>query len=233
MTWTVNILTLFPEMFPGTLGQSLAGQGLEKGLWQLNVVNMRNFAEDKHQTVDDIPYGGGAGMVLKPDVVAKAIESLGDNLGELIYLSPRGQPFDQQQAKKMAKKTTITLICGRYEGIDERVLEHFSARELSIGDYVLSGGEVAAQVVMDACIRLIPEIMGSQDTLTEESFENGLLEYPHYTRPQLWAGKKVPDVLLSGHHGEIKKWRQEQAEDLTKTRRPDLWQAHVEANKNE
>jgi len=222
---TFNILTLFPDMFPGTLGGSLAGKALESNLWHLNVIDMRNFADHKHNKVDDDPYGGGAGMVIRPDVVDRALKSLPD-VGALYYLSPRGAPLTQGHAKKMIKNKTITLLCGRYEGIDERVLESWQAAPLSIGDYVISGGEVAAQVVADACIRLLHGVMGDADSLTEESFENGLLEYPHYTRPQDWEGKTVPDVLLSGNHAEIAQWRLDKSRQMTQKMRPDLWSAY-------
>jgi tRNA (guanine37-N1)-methyltransferase len=247
MTWTVNILTLFPEMFPGVLGQSLSGKALEKKLWAYNAVNIRDFAQDKHKTVDDTPFGGGAGMVMRADVIEKALMSFltpspcplpegegaealaeaGEGLGRLIYLSPRGKPLTQKLVEDLSKTPVITLLCGRYEGVDQRVLDAHGFEEISIGDYVLSGGEPAAIILMDACIRLLPGVMGNDETAGEESFSNGMLEYPHYTRPAEWTdvnGKTriVPEILKSGDHAKIKKWRQEQSEAITKKIRPDL-----------
>ncbi len=229
-----NILTLFPDMFPGTLGQSLAGQALEKDLWSLNITDIRDFGEGVHKAVDDTPYGGGAGMVMRPDIVAQAIESIPkNNRGRMIYLSPRGTPLTQKLAQELAQEPTLTLLCGRYEGVDERVLTCYNVGEISVGDYILSGGEIAAQVLLDTCIRLLPGVIGNNDTHGEESFSEGLLEYPHYTKPAKWldnSGKihHIPDVLASGHHANIKKWRLSQAETLTKQRRPDLWAAYKE-----
>ncbi len=227
-----NIITLFPEMFPGTLGHSLAGKALESGLWSYECINMRDFATDVHKTVDDTPFGGGAGMVIKPDIIAQAIDSIGDDTGTIYYLSPRGQVLTQELAKEISCQKTVTLLCGRYEGIDERVIKAYNIREISIGDYVLSGGELAAQVVLDTCVRLIPSVMGNEETAGEESFENGLLEYPHYTRPASWTDKQgvtwdVPEILRSGHHDKIKSWRREQSEELTRDRRPDLWKTYT------
>lgn len=225
--WHVNILTLFPEMFPGTLGSALAGKALQQEKWSYATYNIRDFATDRHKTVDDVPYGGGPGMVLKPDVMGDCIAAIPKKqLGRLIYLSPRGKPLTQKIVKKLASTPILTLICGRYEGMDERVLHHYGVEELSIGDFVLSGGEVAAQIVMDACIRLQPGVMGAVDASDEESFENGLLEYPHYTRPNIWEDKAVPEVLLSGHHENIRKWRRDQAERITQEQRPDLWKQY-------
>jgi len=226
MTWHVNILTLFPEMFPGALGLSLSGKALEKGLWSYNAVNIRDFATDKHKTVDDTPFGGGAGMVMRPDVVEKALLSL-KKPGRKIYLSPRGTPLTQATVKELADTPAITLLCGRYEGVDQRILDAHGFEEISIGDYVLSGGEPAALILMDACIRLLPGVMGNEETPAEESFSGGLLEYPHYTRPADWTAADgrvypVPDVLRGGNHAEINKWRQAQTLDITKKRRPDL-----------
>ena len=225
--WRATVLTLYPDMFPGTLGQSLIGRALDTGVWSLNTVNIRDFAKDKHRTVDDTPAGGGPGMVLKPDVLAEAIQNCG-GAGPLVAVSPRGKPFTQARAQAFARGPGITILCGRFEGIDQRVLDAFNIEEISIGDYVLTGGEIAAQVLIDASLRLIPRVLGNQLSAEEESFSNGLLEHPQYTRPADWAGRAIPEVLLSGHHGQIAKWRKEQSEVLTKERRPDLWRAHLE-----
>jgi len=223
--WKATVLTLFEEMFPGPLGLSLAGQGLNDGIWALETVDIRGFASDKHRTVDDTPFGGGPGMVMRADVIDAAIERLKAEKPEspLIYLSPRGRPLDQKRVRELAAGPGLGLLCGRYEGVDERVLEVHEIEEVSLGDFVLSGGEPAAIALIDACVRLLPGIMGSQSSGEEESFERGLLEYPHYTRPQEWQGKKVPEVLLSGHHERIRDWRRSQAEEMTRKRRPDLW----------
>ena len=222
-----NILTIFPEMFPSLLGQSLAGKALSDGLWQINPVNIRDFATDNYRSVDDAPFGGGAGMVMKPDVLGAALDSVKDSSDKLIYLSPRGTPLTQSKVKELANLSEITLVCGRFEGIDERVITRYGLEEISIGDFVLSGGEPAAICLLDAVIRLIPDVLGSPDSLTEESFENGLLEYPQYTHPRSWQGMEVPEVLLSGNHKEIASWRKAQAEKITKDRRPDLWQHYI------
>ena len=228
----INILTLFPEMFPGPLGYSIFKDAAEKGLWQLNTVQIRDYATDKHKTVDDAPFGGGAGMVMKPDVLEAALCSLPEK-GRVIYLSPRGRPLTQEIAAELAQAPDITLLCGRYEGIDQRVLDAYEIEELSIGDYVLAGGEVAAMVVMESVLRLLPGVVGNHETLNEESFSNSLLEYPHYTRPAKWFDKHgkewdTPPVLLSGHHAAIHAWRQEQAELLTQKTRPDMWRKWLE-----
>ncbi len=225
-----NILTLFPDMFPGTLGQSLSGKALEKSLWSYNAINIRDFATDTHKTVDDTPFGGGAGMVMRADIIESALLSI-PNAGRKIYLSPRGKPLNQATVKQLSQTPNITLLCGRYEGIDQRVLEAHEFEEISIGDYVLSGGEPAALILMDACIRLLPGVMGNDQTAGEESFSNGLLEYPHYTRPASWTDASgtthnVPEILTSGHHKNITKWRQEQSEAITRQNRPDLWDIH-------
>lgn len=226
--WQADILTIFPDMFPGPLAQSLAGKALEKNLWRLETTDIRRFATDKHQTVDDTPCGGGPGMVMRADVVDAALDSIGGPEGRpMVYLTPRGKPFDQQMAREFAAGPGMVVLCGRYEGIDERVLESRRPLEVSLGDFVLSGGEPAAIALLDACIRLIPGVIGDQESLAEESFESGLLEYPHYTRPQVWRGREVPEVLLSGHHKKICAWRREQSERLTRERRPDLWSAYV------
>lgn len=225
--WHVNILTLFPEMFPGPLGLSLSGKALEKNIWSFRKVNIRDFAQGVHKSVDDTPYGGGAGMVMRPDIIEKAVRSL-QNPGRKIYLSPRGTRLTQSLAQDLSKEPVLTLLCGRYEGVDQRVLDSEGFEEISIGDFVLSGGEPAAMILMDACIRLLPEVLGNAETTSEESFSGGLLEYPHYTRPAEWISadgvtRIVPDVLTSGNHKNIADWRRKQAETLTETRRPDLW----------
>ncbi|MGD8810997.1 MAG: tRNA (guanosine(37)-N1)-methyltransferase TrmD [Gammaproteobacteria bacterium] len=221
--WDVRVLTLFPEMFPGPLGESLAGKALADGLWTLATVNIRDFADDKYRTVDDSPFGGGPGMVMRPDVIHAALETVADAPGPVIYLTPRGRPLDQETVRELAAGPGMTVLCGRYEGVDERVLEAHDVVEVSIGDFVLSGGEPAAIALIDACVRLLPGVMGDETSLDEESFQSGLLEYPHYTRPAEWMGRKVPEVLLSGHHEKIRAWRREQAERVTRERRPDLW----------
>lgn len=230
MTWHATIVTLFPEMFPGGLGYSLLGRALEEGKWLLDCVQIRDYALDKHQTVDDTPTGGGAGMVLKPDVIHGALDAAhakGDPQRRLIYLTPRGKPLTQQMVKSYAFESPgLIVLCGRYEGVDQRVVDHWNMEEVSIGDYVLTGGEIAAQVMIEACARLIPGVIGSQESLINESFELGILEYPQYTKPRSWNNKIVPDVLLSGDHQKIATWRQEQAEIITKERRPDLWTAY-------
>lgn len=222
MTWSASVLTLFPAMFPGSLGQSLAGRALETGVWSLDVTNIRDFARDRHRTVDDTPFGGGAGMVLRPDIVDAAVASVADER-PIVCLTPRGRRFTQTDAQRFADGPGVILLCGRYEGIDQRVIESREMLELSIGDYVLSGGELAALVLLDSIVRLLPGVMGAADSATEESFSSGLLEYPQYTRPAEWQGRRVPDVLLSGHHGAVAAWRQAESEKITRERRPDLW----------
>lgn len=225
--WTARILTLFPEMFPGPLGQSLAGKALEKGIWRLETMQIRDFARDKHRTVDDTPFGGGAGMVMRPDVIDAALAAAtADGLKPAIYLTPRGRLLTQGLVEELAAGPGAVLLCGRYEGLDERVIEARGLIEVSLGDFVLSGGEPAALALIDACVRLLPGVMGAEATLDEESFENGLLEYPHYTRPAVWNERAVPEILMSGHHEKIKAWRQAQAEETTRSRRPDLWDAY-------
>lgn len=226
MSWHINILTLFPEMFPGSLGQSLSGKALERGDWAYDAIDIRDFTEDVHKSVDDTPYGGGAGMVMRADIIEKALLSV-DNPGRKIYLSPRGQTLTQSLAEELSQEPALTLLCGRYEGVDQRVLDAHDFEEISIGDYVLSGGEPAALILMDACIRLLPGVMGNAETVSEESFSNGLLEYPHYTRPAEWktaTGEvlSVPEVLTSGNHAKIEEWRRTASEKLTRQRRPDL-----------
>lgn len=227
MMWHASVYTLFPGMFPGPLGDSLAGRAVGR-VWQLDLHDIRDAATDRHRTVDDTPYGGGAGMVMRADVLDRA---LGDDDGRpLIYLSPRGVPFTQQRARTLAAGPGVRLVCGRYEGVDQRVLDARAMEEISIGDYVLSGGELAALVLLDTCVRLVPGVMGAAASATDESFSNALLEYPHYTRPALWDGRAVPDVLLSGHHAAIQAWRHDQSLALTRARRPDLLDAHDAAS---
>lgn len=225
-TWHVNILTLFPEMFPGTLGMSLSGKALENKIWSYNTVNIRDFATDTHKSVDDTPFGGGAGMIMRPDILEKSLLSIPEH-GRKIYMSPRGKPLTQELVKELTQEPTLTILCGRYEGVDQRFLDAYDIEEISIGDYILSGGEQAAIITMDSCIRLLDNVMGNNKTPEEESFSNGLLEYPHYTKPATWIDSKgnehdVPDVLRSGHHKNIEKWRLEQSIKLTKQRRPEL-----------
>jgi tRNA (guanine37-N1)-methyltransferase len=228
LLWTARVLTLFPAMFPGPLGLSIAGQALADGFWALETVDIRDFARDKHRSVDDTPFGGGPGMVMRPDVVDAAVAAaLADGRGPVVYLSPRGRLLTQAVVRELAARRTLTLLCGRYEGVDERVLEARAVDEISLGDFVLSGGEPAAIALIDAVVRLLPGVVGAADTLDEESFERGLLEYPHYTRPAEWQGRAVPEALLSGHHAKIKAWRLAQAEAATRTRRPDLWARYV------
>ncbi len=229
--WSATVLTLFPEMFPGSLGQSLAGRALAEGIWSLDAVNIRDFAPGKHRSVDDTPFGGGAGMVMRPDVVDAAIRA-SHHGGPFIYLTPRGRLLDQKRVKSLAAEPGVTILCGRFEGVDQRVLDAHNAEEISLGDFVLSGGEPAALMLMDAVVRLLPGVTGNQESLEEESFEWGLLEYPHYTRPQTWDDRAVPEVLLSGHHEKIRAWRKRQAEEVTRQRRPDLWVKYAAAAKS-
>jgi tRNA (guanine37-N1)-methyltransferase len=227
MTWRATVLTIFPEMFPGPLGSSLAGKALADGKWALQVIDIRDFATDKNRSVDDTPSGGGAGMVMRADIAAAAIDAARAGVPPdmpALYLSPRGRPLTQARVRELAEGSGAILLSGRFEGIDQRVLDARSIEEVSIGDYVLSGGELAALVVIDACVRLLPGVAGNETSLAEESFAQGLLEYPHYTRPREWEGRTVPEVLLSGDHKAIAKWRREQAEKLTRERRPDLWE---------
>jgi tRNA (guanine37-N1)-methyltransferase len=228
--WEARVITLFPEAFPGTLGLSLLGKALDAGLWRLSVTDLRNFGEGKHRNVDDTPAGGGAGMVLRADVLARALEHAMRDAPPradwpVYYLSPRGKPFDQAAAKTLSETRGVTLICGRFEGVDQRVLDHFGIEEISIGDYVLSGGEIAAQTVLDAALRLRPGVLGNAASIEEESFSDGLLEHPHYTRPAVWEGHEIPAVLTSGDHGAVAKWRRDEALRLTHARRPDLIRA--------
>jgi tRNA (guanine37-N1)-methyltransferase len=226
MMWHATIFTLFPEMFPGPLGYSVTGKALGHH-WSFDTINIRDFAADKHQTVDDTCFGGGPGMVMRPDILDEALNSVVEPI-PLIYLSPRGCTLTQSMVKKFASLPRIGLICGRYEGIDERVIQARNIQEVSIGDFILSGGEIASFVFIDACVRLLPGVTGNEQSTVQESFEDNLLEYPQYTRPREWKGMEVPEVLLSGHHEKINKWRQEQSRELTKKRRPDLWKRHLE-----
>jgi tRNA (guanine37-N1)-methyltransferase len=226
--WKAQVITLLPDAFPGILGQSLTGRALKDGLWQLEAIDLRRFGEGKHRNVDDTPAGGGAGMVLRPDIMASAIDHARPHIAPqapLIYLSPRGKPFSQAMAQTLSEGPGMTLICGRFEGLDQRVIDHYRIIEVSLGDFVLTGGEIAAQAMIDATVRLIPGVLGNQASTEEESFSDGLLEHPQYTRPADWRGMEIPPVLMSGHHGEVAKWRRAQSESLTQTRRPDLWQA--------
>ncbi|MAU47829.1 MAG: tRNA (guanosine(37)-N1)-methyltransferase TrmD [Yangia sp.] len=230
--WTAQIITLFPDAFPGVLGLSLTGKALQEGKWQLDTVPLRDFGEGRHRNVDDTPAGGGAGMVLRPDVMGAALETARRNIAPaapILYLSPRGRRFDQSVARQLAQTPGVTLICGRFEGLDQRVLDHYGIAEVSMGDYVLTGGEIAAQALLDATVRLLPGVLGNAESVEEESFSHGLLEHPQYTRPATWQGLEIPPVLLSGHHGEIEKWRRAQSEEITRVRRPDLWEAHQKA----
>ena len=230
--WTAQVVTLFPQVFPGVLGASLTGKAQDQGLWQLDTVDLRPFGEGKHRNVDDTPAGGGAGMVLRADVMGKAIDHARRGLPEdraawpIVFLSPRGRPFDQAMARRFSQAQGLTLICGRFEGLDQRFIDHYGIEEVSLGDFVMTGGEIAAQALIDATVRLIPGVLGNEASTEEESFSAGLLEHPQYTRPAVWRGAAIPDVLMSGHHGKIAEWRREQSEELTQERRPDLWRKH-------
>ncbi len=225
--WRASVLTIFPDMFPGPLSLSLAGKALASGAWTLNVVDIRNFAADKHRTVDDTPAGGGPGMVMKPDVLGRAIDATVNDGRPRLLMSPRGTPMTQARVAALCGGAGVVLVCGRFEGVDERVIAARGLEEVSIGDYVLSGGEIAAMALIDACVRLLPGVMGAAASSTEETFTDGLLEYPQYTRPQLWEGRAIPEVLTSGDHGKIAGWRRAEAERMTKERRPDLWAAFL------
>jgi tRNA (guanine37-N1)-methyltransferase len=224
--WQAQVFTLYPEFFPGPLSKGLYGKALSKELWNLKVVNIRDVAEDKHKTVDDTPYGGGSGMLLKADTLAKSLDQNKTEGDRIIYLSPKGKKFDQLYAQELSKEKSVSFICGHFEGVDERVLSTRNIEEVSIGDYVLSGGETAAFVVIDSILRLLPGVLGNENSKMDESFENGLLEYPQYTKPQIWEEKAVPEVLLSGDHSKIKDWRLSRSEAITRVRRPDLWQKY-------
>lgn len=229
-TWTAHVLTLFPDMFPGPLAHSVVGRARTAGRWHLLTTNIRDFALDAHRTVDDTPYGGGPGMVLRPDIVDAALQAAQQNspaISRRVYVTPRGVPMCQEKAHQLANEPGVIFLCGHYEGIDQRVIDHWALDEISVGDFVLSGGELAAMVLIDAVVRLIPEVLGAEGSLAEESFEGDLLEYPHFTRPQVWCDLEVPEVLRSGHHSRIAQWRQAEAEAITQRRRPDLWQKYL------
>jgi tRNA (guanine37-N1)-methyltransferase len=230
--WQARVFTLYPEVFPGPLNKGLYGKALGKKIWNLEVVNIRDSAEDKHKTVDDTSFGGGSGMLLKPDILAKSIDQNVKKNERIFYLSPKGKIFDQKSAKEFSKENTVNLICGHFEGVDERILSARNIEEISIGDYILSGGETAALVVIDSVLRLLPGVLGNEISKNDESFENGLLEYPQYTKPQEWEGKLVPDVLLSGDHAKIKDWRLSQSEAITRRLRPDLWKKYKKNENN-
>lgn len=228
--WHAHVLTLFPEMFPGPLAYSLPGKAFEAGIWNLTTYQIRDYATDKHHTVDDTPYGGGAGMVMKADVLDAALHAVPEGTRKL-YLSPRGTPLNQEKLVEFSELSSLALLCGRYEGVDQRIIDQHRLEEVSLGDFVLAGGEVAAMALIEGVVRLLPGALGNHETHDEESFSTGLLEYPHYTRPATWQGMAVPDVLLNGDHAKIKDWRRQKAEELTKLRRPDLWQAYMNKNK--
>jgi len=227
-----RIFTLYPEYFPGYLNKGLFGKAMSEKIWNLETVNIRNYTIDKHKTVDDTPYGGGNGMLIKTDVLAKSLDENIKGKEKIVYLSPKGKLFDHKYAKELSGEKSLNLICGHFEGIDERIIQSRNIEEVSIGDYILSGGETAAFVILDAILRFLPGILGNENSTEEESFENGLLEYPQYTKPQIWEDKSVPDVLLSGDHAKIKDWRLSQSEAITRDRRPDLWQKYKKFKKN-
>ena len=224
--WKARIFTLYPEIFPGPLNKGLYGKGLSNKIWNLDIINIRDSAKDKHKTVDDTPFGGGSGMLIKPDVLARSIDQHVNKSEKIFYLSPKGKLFNQETAKSLSKEHCINLICGHFEGVDQRLLETRNIEEISVGDYILSGGETAALIIIDSILRLVPGILGNEKSVYEESFENRLLEYPQYTKPQLWEEKNIPDVLLSGDHSKIKDWRLSQSEAITRHRRPDLWEKY-------
>ena len=224
--WQARVFTLYPEIFPGPLKKGLYGKALLNKIWNLDIVNIRDSAEDKHKTVDDTPFGGGTGMLIKPDVLARSIDQNVNKNEKIFYLSPKGKLFNQKIAKSLSKENCVNLICGHFEGVDQRLLETRNIEEISIGDYILSGGETAVFVIINSILRLVPGILGNEQSIDDESFENGLLEYPQYTKPQIWEEKSVPDVLLSGDHSKIKDWRLSKSEAITRLRRPDLWQKY-------
>ena len=224
--FVANVFTLYPDLFPGPFSEGLYGKALDKKIWDLQKVNIRDYARDKHKTVDDTPYGGGSGMLIKPDVIARALDKNTKKGEKIIFLTPRGKVFNHECAKKFSQEKIINIICGHFEGIDQRVIDSRNIEEISIGDFILSGGETASYVFLDAILRLIPGVIGNENSITEESFGNDLLEYPQYTKPQIWEEKSVPDVLLSGDHAKIKDWRLSQSEAITRDRRPDLWQKY-------
>ena len=224
--WSAQIFTLYPEIFPGPLSEGIYGKALSNKIWDLKVVNIRDAAKDKHKTVDDTPFGGGSGMLLKADILANSIDFNKQKEGRIFYLSPKGKKFDQKLAKELSKEKSLSLICGHFEGVDERILSTRKIEEISVGDYILSGGETASYIVLDSIIRLLPGVLGNEQSKRDESFENSLLEYPQYTKPQVWEEKNVPEVLLSGDHSKIKDWRLSQSEAITRVRRPDLWEKY-------
>ena len=224
--WQAQVFTLYPEIFPGPLSKGLYGKALSNKIWNLKVVNIRDAADDKHKTVDDTPFGGGTGMLMKADVLARSIDRNVNKNEKIFYLSPKGKLFDQKIAKSLSKENCVNLICGHFEGVDQRLLETRNIEEISVGDFILSGGETAAFVIIDSVLRLVPGVLGNEKSVNDESFENGLLEYPQYTKPQIWEEKSVPDVLLSGDHAKIKHWRLSKSEAITRLRRPDLWQKY-------
>lgn len=223
----VKVLTIFPEMFPGFLGYSLTGRALKDGIWSLETINIRDYAFDKHGSVDDTPCGGGAGMIMRPDVLGGAVKA-NYQQGRIIYMSPRGKPLTQQMVRELSREQELTVICGRFEGIDQRVIDAYGIEEISIGDYILTGGEQAAQIMLDAVVRLLPNVLGNSQSLEDESFENGLLEHDQYTRPTVWEGREVPEILLSGHHENIAKWRKAQSLEITRQKRPDLMKKYLD-----
>ena len=222
----VKIFTLYPDFFPGPLDKGLYGRAMNENKWSLRTINIRDYASDKHKTVDDTPYGGGSSMLIRPDVISKSIDANIKSNEKIIFLSPKGKLFNQQKAKALAKEKKLNLLCGHFEGIDQRVIDNRNVEEISVGDYILSGGETAAMIVIDSILRLLPGVIGNKTSTSEESFENGLLEYPQYTKPQIWEKKEVPNVLLSGDHAKIKDWRLSQSEAITRDRRPDLWEKY-------
>ena len=226
----VKIFTLYPEFFPGPFNNGIYGKAIDKKIWDMNIINIRDYTEDKHKTVDDTPYGGGSGMVMRADVIANSLDNNLEPNQKIYYLSPRGKLLDQEIVKNISKEKYLNILCGHFEGIDQRVLDSRKIEEISIGDYIISGGETASYVVLDSVLRLIPGVLGNENSLVNESFENGLLEYPQYTKPQIWKKNKVPEVLLSGDHAKIKHWRLSQSEAITRDRRPDLWQKHIKKN---
>ena len=228
----VKIFTLYPEFFPGPFDKGIYGNALKKKIWDIKIVNIRDYAKDKHKTVDDTPYGGGSGMVMRADVIANSLDKNLDTQEKVYYLSPRGKLLNQEAVKKISKESSLNILCGHFEGIDQRVLDSRKIEEISIGDYIISGGETASYIVLDSVLRLIPGVLGNEDSIVNESFENGLLEYPQYTKPQIWQKNKVPEVLLSGDHAKIKDWRLSQSEAITRDRRPDLWQLYKKTKDN-
>jgi len=222
----VKIFTLYPEFFPGPFDKGIYGKAIEKKIWNMNIINIRNYTEDKHKTVDDTPYGGGSGMVMRADVIANSLDKNLSVNEKIYYLSPRGKLLNQEIAKKISNEKNMNILCGHFEGVDQRVIDNRNIEEISLGDYILSGGETASYVILDSVLRLIPGVLGNKDSIIDESFENGLLEYPQYTKPQIWEKNKVPEVLLSGDHAKIKDWRLSQSGAITRVRRPDLWQKH-------